>query len=406
MEPILPVSPEKTVAAPLVYIETAASGHEHVEPLFSRVPQPFEVCFPTWKLVDLVEDEERFSGRDDGHERVREAVGIPAHGASEAEIIPIEIELRRPADFQETPGEGRFSDLSRAHDKGHSFLREVMVENQPFERPFHTTIFHYSGKKSRLFIGRAAFGRRVLARQGPLTVAINRTGGTLLFIFIFPLINNLPYFFGIAEPFPFAPTAYEIKYTFWLLVGFVFCLRQPEKGDEKPRWFKKKEIVAGLILIIAFSAIPLWNSTHSLSLESRTAKYGFNREFGLDKLEKTSDGRKFRWTREYGGIPVKIEKSALSIPLHASHPDIRKKPVKVRIYLVKDFFKHKTFLKEITLSRNEWQDIALTVPPEDVGQEAILLLKISRTWNPLKTKGVPDPRNRGVAVGKITFRDK
>jgi hypothetical protein len=74
--------------------------------------------------------------------------------------------------------------------------------------------------------------------------------------------------------------------------------------------------------------------------------------------------------------------------------------------LVKDFFKHKTFLKEITLSRNEWQDAALTVPPEDVGQEAILLLKVSRTWNPLKTTGVPDPRNLGVAVGKITFRDK
>jgi uncharacterized membrane protein len=200
--------------------------------------------------------------------------------------------------------------------------------------------------------------------------------------------------------------SYEIKYTFWLLVGLLFCLKQPEKSDYKPRWFKKKEIVAGLILLVAFSAIHLWNSTHSLSLESRTQKYGLNREFGLDKLEKTDEGREFRWTREYGGIPVKIEKSALSIPLHASHPDIRKKPVRVGIYLIKDFFKHKMFLKEITLSRNEWQDAALTVPPEDVGQEAILLLKVSRTWNPLKTKGVPDPRNLGVAVGKVTFRDK
>ena len=73
--------------------------------------------------------------------------------------------------------------------------------------------------------------------------------------------------------------------------------------------------------------------------------------------------------------------------------------------LVKDFFKHKTFLKEITLSRNDWQDIVLSAP-EDVGQEAILLIKVSRTWNPLKTTGVPDPRNLGVAVGKVTFRDK
>jgi hypothetical protein len=40
-----------------------------------------------------------------------------------------------------------------------------------------------------------------------LTTIINRTGGTLLFIFAFPLINNLPYFFGIAEPIPITPTA-------------------------------------------------------------------------------------------------------------------------------------------------------------------------------------------------------
>jgi hypothetical protein len=200
--------------------------------------------------------------------------------------------------------------------------------------------------------------------------------------------------------------SYEIKYTYWLMVGLLFCLKPQEPGDDKPRWFKKKEIVAGLILIIAFSAIHLWNSTHSLSLESRTTKYSLNREFGLDKLEKTTDGREFRWTREYGGIPIKLEKSALYLPIHASHPDIKRKPVHIKFYLVEDFFKHKTFLKEITLSRNEWQDVALSVPPEDIGQEAILLLQINRTWNPLKTKGVPDPRNLGVAVGKIEFRNR
>jgi len=33
-----------------------------------------------------------------------------------------------------------------------------------------------------------------------------------------------------------------------------------------------------------------------------------------------------------------------------------------------------------------------------------LLIKVSRTWRPLKVLGTPDPRNLGVAVGKITFR--
>lgn len=200
--------------------------------------------------------------------------------------------------------------------------------------------------------------------------------------------------------------SYEIKYMFWLMVGLLFCLKPQERRAEKPRWFKRKEIVAGLILATAFSAIHFWNSTHSLSLESRTMKYDLNREFGLDKLEKTADGREFRWTREYGGIPVKLEKPALLLPIHASHPDIQQKPIHIKFYLVEDFFKHKTFLKEITLLRNEWQDVALSVPPENIGQEAILLLKINRTWNPLKTKGVPDPRNLGVAIGKIEFRNR
>jgi O-antigen ligase len=199
--------------------------------------------------------------------------------------------------------------------------------------------------------------------------------------------------------------SYEIKYTFWLLVGLLFCLKRPDEGNEKPRRFKKKEIVIGLIVILVFSTIHLWNSTHSLSLESRTAKYGFNREFGLDKLEKTADGRDFRWTREYGGIPIKIEKPALSLPIHASHPDIQAKPVRIEIYIFNGFFKHKKFLKEITLSRNDWQDVALTVPPEDVGRDVIILLKISRTWVPLKVTGAPDPRHLGVAVGKIEFKD-
>jgi hypothetical protein len=212
--------------------------------------------------------------------------------------------------------------------------------------------------------------------------------------------------------------SYEIKYMLWFLIGLIFSFSayvpkeissqedKPSGATLQPRsWFRRKLKIAATVVIFLSGFTLLWNSTHSLSLASRTKQLGLKQEFGLDKLEKTSNGREFRWTREYGGLSLKIEKPVLVVPLHASHPDIQKKPVQVRIYLVKDFFKHKTFLKEITLSQNDWQDIVLSVP-EDVGQEAILLIKVSRTWNPLETTGVPDPRNLGVAVGKVTFRDK
>lgn len=203
--------------------------------------------------------------------------------------------------------------------------------------------------------------------------------------------------------------SYEVKYTFWLFIGIIFALSRldiPEAGrPPRSAIVGKKEIIAGLVILVLYGALHLWNSTHSLSLAARTREFGLKQKFGLGRPERTADGREFCWTREYGGMPLKVEKPVLVLPLQAAHPDIQKKPVRVRIYLVKNFFKHKTFLKEITLSRNEWRDIVLSVP-EDVGQEAILLIKVSRTWNPLKTTGVPDPRNLGVAVGKVTFRDK
>jgi len=202
--------------------------------------------------------------------------------------------------------------------------------------------------------------------------------------------------------------SYEIKYTFWLLVGIVFCLGRPGEGinknlAQKPL-FNKMQKIASLIVLSLFSGAHLWNSTHSLSLKTRTEKLGLKQEFGLDELEKTRDGREFRWTRSYGGLSLKIEKPVIVIPLLASHPDIQKKPIKIKLYLVKDFFKSKRLLKEITLTRTEWQDVALSVP-EDVGHDAILLIKVSRTWNPLRTTGAPDARDLGVAVGKISFRD-
>jgi len=201
--------------------------------------------------------------------------------------------------------------------------------------------------------------------------------------------------------------SYEIKFTFWLLVGLIFCMgkveREEEDSEEKIRISKTYKFLI-LFLIILFSGVHLWNSSHSLSLKSRTEKFGLEQDFGLYKTEKTNDGREFRWTRSYGGLTIKIEKPVIEIPLLASHPDIRKNPVKVKIYLIKDFFKQKKLLDEIILTESRWKSYPYFIP-EEVNQEVILLLKVSRTWNPHKILGTPDRRNLGVALGDIHFRD-
>ena len=199
--------------------------------------------------------------------------------------------------------------------------------------------------------------------------------------------------------------SYEIKYTFWLMVALVFSLWRLEEGAEERSLFSRKRTILVVLFMIIFGGVHLWNSTHSLSLKSRSERFGLKQDFGFYKVEETRDGRKFRWTKDHGGLMLTIEKAVLEIPLLASHPDLEIHPVRLKILLLKDFFKQKRELDNILINERGWKMYSYHLP-EEVGQDVILLLKVSRTWNPLKTKGAPDPRNLGIALGQIQFREK
>lgn len=198
--------------------------------------------------------------------------------------------------------------------------------------------------------------------------------------------------------------SYEIKYIFWLFVALIFSLLHAEKEIERKIQFRKNAKILSILLIVLFCAVHSWNSTHSLYLKNRSEHLGIKQNFGLYKKEKTEDGREFQWTRRYGGLTIRIEKPVIELPLLAAHPDIRRNPVKVKILIIKDFFKQKKLLDEITLREPGWSTFRYHIP-EKVNEEVILLFKASRTWNPAKTLGTPDPRNLGVALGKIQFKD-
>lgn len=209
--------------------------------------------------------------------------------------------------------------------------------------------------------------------------------------------------------------SYEIKYTLWLLIGVLFALSRGPKdvpasegaaiGSVEQakagviRFPRRYRPVVAALVLAAFGFLHLWNSTHSLSLQSRSEKLGLVQDFGLYPAEKSPDGEEFRWTREYGAIPMEAGKSELSFSIRAGHPDLARTPVKVRIYLVKDLFRSQRFLREITIGDGEWRKVDLALA-EETSATAILLLKIDRTWNPQKETGAPDPRNLGVAVKK------
>jgi hypothetical protein len=199
----------------------------------------------------------------------------------------------------------------------------------------------------------------------------------------------------------------EIKYTFWLIAALALrfpaaAADDPDDGEKKIFFSKRFKIWSAAALVV-FGGIHLWNSTHSLSLKSRTEIFHLKQNIGLYQVERMGEGSEFRWTQNYGGFDVIVSGPVVEIPLHASHPDLSENPVKVRVFLVKDLFRKTIFLGEITIASNAWKTYEF--PVEDyVSQKAILLLKVSRTWNPLKTTGVPDPRDLGVAVGPLRFK--
>jgi O-antigen ligase len=198
--------------------------------------------------------------------------------------------------------------------------------------------------------------------------------------------------------------SYEIKYTAWLLVGLMALSGRKDKDIEPRPKSSRSSKMAGGVLLIVFAVGSLWTSTHSLSLENRTALFGLKQNFGFYQAEKDKEGREFRWSNTPAGLSLKVSKPVMEFPLLASHPDIGEKPVTVRIYLVKDLSWKKRRLDEITLDRIAWQVRRYSLAQE-VNQEVILLFEVSRTWNPQKMKGIHDQRNLGIAIGKIQFKD-
>ncbi len=203
--------------------------------------------------------------------------------------------------------------------------------------------------------------------------------------------------------------SFEVKYTFWLFVAAVFVLGgRPEPSaagpaPSGPRPARKRR-TADALAVFAYAGILLWVSTHSLSLARTTERFPIPGEVGLAKPEKTQGGMDFRWTREYGGWPVRIESRTLVVPIHASHPDLAARPVKVRISIAPDAFHRGRVVKEATVSSDDWREVEIGLPAEEVGQRRLLFFDVDRTWNPSKTTGAPDSRNLGIAVGPIRFK--
>ena len=169
--------------------------------------------------------------------------------------------------------------------------------------------------------------------------------------------------------------------------------------------FTKKSFLRGGLVLLVFTAVLLWHATHSLFLLPRAARLGLSHKFGLYLPEKTPGGMDFVWTRKSGGFSLRIEKAILEVPLRAAHPDIGKRPVLVRVFLVWDSSARMKKLGEIWLQTNDWTRLQFSVG-EALGKNAVLIFKTSRIWNPWKMGVADDRRDLGIAVGSLGFKGR
>jgi len=207
--------------------------------------------------------------------------------------------------------------------------------------------------------------------------------------------------------------SFESKFFFWFLVAllFVIDLKGEERGEvaqigsnsSQPKRKRKVQyaLITGAILV--FSGTSFWSATHSLSLKAKTDKLNISQEFGWYGWEKDQAGHEFQWSRQYGGRMIKVDQTKLKFNLLASHPDIQQKPVRVKVFLIRQFFQEKILLTEFILSQPQWETRILSLPAKLKGEKVIILFKVNRTWVPFKRTGAPDPRRLGVAVTKFKF---
>jgi O-antigen ligase len=233
--------------------------------------------------------------------------------------------------------------------------------------------------------------------------------------------------------------SFETKYLFWFIATWILAcsLKSPEKADfsskqpiskflfyfpDKPRALK----LGAMVILILFASSHFFNSLTSLSIPRRTKEFGWKQDFGFYNWEKDWRGFNFRWAKKKAGLTIEQLGPKSILPLLASHPDIEKNPVKVKIYLADDWFRKKRELYSLELKTKEWQLIEIPLVDLKDLNESIssdpkfispvkffkkgesqginLLLETNRDWNPGRVLKIPDPRNIACAVGQIWYK--
>jgi O-antigen ligase len=199
--------------------------------------------------------------------------------------------------------------------------------------------------------------------------------------------------------------SYEVNYVFWIMVAIIFLLVRQETKLAVPSQPRKciPFILTATFLGIFFGGLHLWNSIHSLSIRNRTEIFKWNQNYGLYQEETGTAGFAFRWTQKSAGITIDKLGPVAVIPLMASHPDIEKYPVRVKIYRGKPDFTKGKIIREVVLKNHSWLETEIDMSDES-RNKLFLIFETDRAWIPRQYSRVPDFRSLAVGLGDIWYK--
>jgi O-antigen ligase len=196
--------------------------------------------------------------------------------------------------------------------------------------------------------------------------------------------------------------SFETQYLFWLYVGIIVVWPTNKSFPPKKRPVPARKLGIA-VLIAAFGAVHLWNSTHSLSLNNEAATYGWDQNFGLYGVERDKRGFVFQWAKRDAGLTIDNLGPVLVIPLLATHPGIQENPVRVRVYLGNPYFRKKALIGGVSFREKTWHDLEYHLSNSHE-KKLYLVLETDRCWEPAKYSGAHDARSLAVALGEIWYK--
>ena len=197
--------------------------------------------------------------------------------------------------------------------------------------------------------------------------------------------------------------SFDVIFLFWLLVALLGVQVKPPGEMGRTVRDRRNFRYAVFFMAVVYGGTLAWNSARTLAIAKRTEEFGWVQNFGLYEQEKDDQGRFFQWTQKTAGITLENLRQPLVIPIRASHPDIRRRPVEVKIFLADENFKKIRRLGILNLDSPRWFQPEYSF--RDNEEKRIhILFETSRDWSPRKELGVSDPRRLAIALGEYDFR--